>query len=157
VPGVVGSLVELTDVAPTVLAVAGAPVEAQFHGQPLLARETGFLARLRAPRFAPVAGAKKTAFAEESAMRIDAQGRRQSSTTRQTSLYSEWVQLIDTGDGVQLYDLKADPAEEHDVAGAQPAAVAALTAELKRQTGAAAAQGTSPEVNDQLRSLGYVQ
>src|SRR5262245_7707746 len=52
-PGVAPALVELLDVAPTVLGLASLPAEPLFVGHSLLAADTGFLARLRGPSFAP--------------------------------------------------------------------------------------------------------
>jgi arylsulfatase A-like enzyme len=157
-PGVVRTLVESIDVAPTILALTGQSPDARLKGQPLVAATTGFWARLRGPRFAPLADGKRTAFAEESAMRVAASGKREAATTRATALYSGWVEIIDSGNGVELFDLKADPAEEKDAAGAHAEAVTALRADLaRRASGTAVATGSGSEVNDQLRSLGYVQ
>ena len=157
-PASVKTLVESIDVAPTLLAAAGLAPEARFRGRSLVAAETGFLARLRAPRFVPSSEVKKTAFAEESALHVDAPGRLQPTSTRQAALYSDWLELIDTGQGIELYDLKADPAEEHDLAASHVEAASALRAELMRHANTTAvAKGSGGEVNDQLRSLGYVQ
>ncbi len=157
-PTTVKSLVESIDVAPTLLALAGLPAEARFRGRPLAVAETGFMARWFGPRFSASAEAKKVAFAEESAMRCDEQGRLQPTTTRQATLYSDWIQLIDTGAGLELYDLKADPAAEHNLAASHADGASALKAELQRHASASAtAKGGTSDVNDQLRSLGYVQ
>jgi len=157
-PGAVKTLVESVDVAPTLLVLAGLTAEARFSGRPLVAAETGFFARLRPGRFAASIGAKKTAFAEESALLVDGKGRLQPTTTRQTTLYSDWVHLIDTGQGLELYDLKADAAEEHNLAATHAEAASALRADLARRASAkAATKGSAGDVNEQLRSLGYVQ
>jgi arylsulfatase len=157
-PASVRTLVESIDIAPTLLAAAGLAPETRFRGRSLLTAETGFLSRLRAPHLVPSSDVRKTAFAEESALHIDAQGRLQPTSTRQTALYSDWLQLIETGQGTELYDLKADPAEEHDLAATHAAAASALRAELTRHADTTAvAKGPGGEVNDQLRSLGYVQ
>jgi arylsulfatase A-like enzyme len=157
-PASIKTLVESTDVAPTLVALAGLAPEARFRGRALVAAKTGFLARLRATRFAPSSDVKKTAFAEESALRVDAQGHLQPTTTRQATLYSDWIQLIDTGQGLELYDLKSDPAAEHNLVATHTEAASALRAELQRHTSATAvAKGSGSDVNDQLRSLGYVQ
>jgi arylsulfatase A-like enzyme len=157
-PGVVRSLAESIDVAPTVLAAAGLAPEASFKGRSLLVPSTGLWARLTGVRLDPSSDIKTTALAEESALRVTATGRREASTLRQRALYSGWVALIDAGDHVELYDLKADPDEERDLSAGHPEAVAALGADLAQQAaGVALAKGAGSEVNDQLRSLGYVQ
>jgi arylsulfatase A-like enzyme/Tfp pilus assembly protein PilF len=61
----------------------------------------------------------------------------------------------------ELYDLGADPAEQRNVAAAQPGRVAALRAELQRlekSTPARSARAVQPdpEVAEALRSLGYL-
>jgi len=157
-PASVRALVESLDVAPTTLALAGLEPEPRFEGQPLLEARTGLWARLSGPRFVPAAEARQTAFAEESAMRVAADGRRETAARRQAALYAGWVKLIDAGDHVELYDLKADPAEERDQAPSHGEAVAALRADLGKVTsGSAVAASNDSEVHDQLRSLGYVQ
>jgi membrane-anchored protein YejM (alkaline phosphatase superfamily) len=156
--GSVKTLVESLDIAPTLLTLAGLPSEPRFHGHTLVAAKTGFLARLRAPRFTASADAKRTAFAEESALLVDPQGRLQPTAKRQATLYSEWIQIIDTGQGLELYDLKADPAENHNLAATHAEAASGLRAELERHLSAATTEkGAGSDVNDQLRSLGYVQ
>jgi arylsulfatase A-like enzyme len=157
-PSAVKPLVESIDVAPTLLALVGLAAEPRFSGRSLVSAEAGFLARLRAKRFKASSETKKTAFAEESALLVDSQGRLQPTTTRQTTLYSDWIHLIDTGHGLELYDLKADASEEHNLAAAHAETASALRTELARRASAkAATKGASGEVNDQLRSLGYVQ
>jgi hypothetical protein len=90
-------------------------------------------------------------------MRILPSGERVASTARQTALYADWVTLIDTAEGAELYDLKADPGEERNLAAAQPDAVAALRAEGERLVTSAPGAGAASETQDRLRSLGYVQ
>jgi arylsulfatase A-like enzyme len=157
VPGSIRSLVELLDLAPTMLTLAGLPADPRFSGTSLVAPETGLMARLRGPRFVASSKARKTAFAEESLMRVLPSGERVPSTAQQTALYSEWVKLIDGGQGAELYDLKADPGEERNLAAVQPAAVAALRSQAERVAAHAPAAGVESETQDQLRSLGYVQ
>jgi len=156
-PGSVRSLVESIDVAPTVLALAGLPAEKRFDGSSLVAPETGFMARLRGPRFLASGEAKKESFAEESAMRVLPSGERVASTAHQTALVSDWVKLIEGDGNVELYDLKADPGEERNLAADQPDAVAALRAETERLIAGGSEAGPAAETEDQLRSLGYVQ
>jgi arylsulfatase A-like enzyme len=64
----------------------------------------------------------------------------------------------------QLYDLSADDSEVADLAPARPALVADLATELSRRTSRSRADATepvptllpSPEVQDRLRALGYI-
>jgi hypothetical protein len=68
------------------------------------------------------------------------------------------VTLIDSGDRVELYDLKADPKQEHDHASDYGSVVKGLREELQRRAGAGgAASGPDNAAMEQLRSLGYVQ
>jgi arylsulfatase A-like enzyme len=59
----------------------------------------------------------------------------------------------------ELYDLATDPGEARDLAPGQPERVAALAALLDRGPGAPAASGPAvrPEVEAELRGLGYVE
>jgi arylsulfatase A-like enzyme len=154
--GVVRTLVETVDVGPTVLALAGLAPEARFKGRVVVAAETGFLTRFTGPRFVATGAGRREAFAEESALAVDAAGRRVEPKGRQTALYSDWVKLISEGEKAELYDLKSDPQEEHDLAAAQARAVAALKSQLASLAGDASA-AVDAETRDRLRSLGYVQ
>jgi arylsulfatase A-like enzyme len=63
----------------------------------------------------------------------------------------------------ELYDLRADPGEGHDLAAAQPERVAALRAELDRRLAAFGPRlppkpaQVDPEVRARLRALGYTE
>lgn len=63
----------------------------------------------------------------------------------------------------ELYDLRADPAEAHDLAAAQPERLAAMRDELDRRLARVTARVAphappmSQEMRDRLRSLGYVE
>jgi tetratricopeptide (TPR) repeat protein len=56
----------------------------------------------------------------------------------------------------ELYDLSSDPREEHNLAAAQPARVAALRALLAPFRTAATPQAETAETRERLRSLGYL-
>lgn len=156
--GVAQPLVALLDVAPTLLDLAGQAPEARFGGRSLVAAETGMMSRFRGPRFALRQLPASPVVAEESTFRIDASGQRENATARQLVLYSDWVTLIDSGDHVELYDLKADPNQEHDHVADYGSVVKGLREELQRRAGAGAAtSGPDNAAMEQLRSLGYVQ
>jgi hypothetical protein len=69
------------------------------------------------------------------------------------------VSLIADGDKVELYDLKADPQQEKDLAPQHPDVVASLRDQLRRLAEGASRPGAAPDAAqlEQLRSLGYVQ
>ena len=69
-----------------------------------------------------------------------------------------WM-AIRAGAATEVYDVRADPREEHDVASAQASVAAAMTARADAiHASAAAANGhaISPDAQERLRSLGYV-
>jgi len=65
---------------------------------------------------------------------------------------------IRAGAGTEVYDLQNDPAEAHEVAAAQPAIAAAMSARASAIHGVAVAHTPSipPEAQERLRALGYV-
>lgn len=157
-PGVASSLVQLLDVAPTVLGLAGLSPEPLFVGRALLAADTGLLERFRSPRFAPRELPPQPAVAEDATFTTLPSGQRTNTTAPQLVLYSEWATLIDAGDHVELYDLRADPGQERDVAGKHREAAASLREQLKRYASEAGpAKAPDSAQLEQLRSLGYVQ
>jgi arylsulfatase A-like enzyme len=158
-PGDVSALVGTLDVAPTLLRLAGLPPEARFAGHPLVEAETGLAASLRGPRFRAGKRPDEPVVAEEGAFRVSASGHREAATAPQFALYSDRVTLIDAGDHVELYDLKADPEQEKNLAEARPEVAKALKEQLGRLVARAkrATAGPNAEQLEQLRSLGYVQ
>ena len=69
-----------------------------------------------------------------------------------------WM-AIRAGASTEVYDLRTDPREEHDLASSQAAVGAAMTARAAAIHGSAAAPNggaISPEAQERLRSLGYV-
>ncbi len=158
-PGAQGALVETLDVAPTLRQLAGLAAEPRFAGRSLVAADTSFLSRLRGRRFLPAALPSKPVVAEEATFRILPSGRREAATAPQFALYSDWVTLIADGDAPQLYDLKADPQQEHDLASQHPDVVASLGEQLRSLSKGSGRSGGAPDAAqlEQLRSLGYVQ
>ncbi len=156
-PGVSSALVGSLDVAPTLVRLAELPDEPLFAGRPLVAADTSFLSRLRGPRFRLRELPQQPVVAEEATFRILPSGQREAATAPQLALYSEWASLIADGDQVQLYDLKADPGQEKDLAAERPDVAKALREQLRRLTAGAGRGGPDAAQLEQLRSLGYVQ
>jgi len=96
--------------------------------------------------------------AEDATFATQPSGQRTNATVPQLVLYSDWATLLDTGDHVELYDLKADPRQEREVSGKHREVAASLREQLKRYA-TEAGPGKAPDSAqlEQLRSLGYVQ
>jgi len=158
-PGASSALVGTLDVAPTLVRLAGLPDEPLFAGRPLVAADTSLLSGFRGPRFTARALPQQPTVAEEATFRILPSGQREAATTPQLALYLEWGNLIADGDKLELYDLKADPGQEKDLAPERPEVASALREQLKRLTAGAGRAGSGPDAAqlEQLRSLGYVQ
>ncbi len=151
------ALVGTLDVAPTLVRLAGLPDEPLFTGRPLVVADTSVLSRFRAPRFRLRDLPQQPVVAEEATFRILPSGQREAATAPQLALYSEWASLIADGDKVQLYDLKADPGQEKDLAAERPDVAKALREQMRRLTAGAGRGGPNAAQLEQLRSLGYVQ
>jgi arylsulfatase A-like enzyme len=158
-PSVDPSLVATLDVGPTLLALAGLPEESRFAGRPLFAPETGLLPSLGGPHFRLPKRPKLPVVAQEAAFRTLASGERESATTPQFALYSDWVILIDTGEDAELYDLKDDPEQENDLSADYAEGVERLRKKVHRIAEQAGSAASTPDAEqmEQLRSLGYVQ
>ncbi|HSD29025.1 MAG TPA: sulfatase-like hydrolase/transferase [Vicinamibacteria bacterium] len=158
-PDVSGALVGTLDVAPTLVRLAGLPDEPLFAGRPLVAAETSVLSPIRGPRFRLAALPERPTVAEEATFRVLPSGEREAATVPQLALYLEWAALIADGDKAELYDLKADPDQEKDLAAERPEVATALQEQLRRLTAGAGRAGSGPDAAqlEQLRSLGYVQ
>ena len=158
-PGASSALVSTLDVAPTLVRLAGLPEEPHFVGRSLASADTSFLSRFRGPRFLLRTLPSQPAVAQEATFRILPSGRREAATVPQLALYSDWVSLIADGDEVRLYDLKADPQQEKDLAAAHPDVAASLREQLRRLAEDAGRAGSKPDAAqlEQLKSLGYVQ
>jgi arylsulfatase A-like enzyme len=159
VPGASSALVSTLDVAPTLLRLAGLAAEPRFAGRSLVSADASFLSRFRGPRFLLRTLPSQPALAQEATFHVLPSGRREEATAPQLALYSEWVSLIADGDKAQLYDLKADPRQEKDLAARHPDVAASLQEQLRRLAEGAGRPGARPDAAqlEQLRSLGYVQ
>ena len=151
------ALVSTLDVAPTLVRLAGVAEEPLFAGRALVSAHSSFLSRFRGPRFLLRTLPERPALAQEAAFRILPSGQREAATTPQLALYSEWASLLADGDKAELYDLKADPEQEKDLATARPEVATALREQLRRLTEGAGRAGPDAAQLEQLRSLGYVQ
>jgi arylsulfatase A-like enzyme len=137
----VRSPVELVDVAPTVLAAAGAGVSPEMDGRAL-------------PQAAPFSPRPRFTQSNDAAL---------------VAVYDgPWKAIVRRTEGgytppghpaLLLFRLADDAGEQHDLSGAEPAVAARLEAELrKRYSGAPAApRAATPETDEALRALGYVQ
>ncbi|HXY41064.1 MAG TPA: tetratricopeptide repeat protein, partial [Vicinamibacteria bacterium] len=129
--------VTLVDVVPTVLGLLGLPTPAAHDGRDLFVVGGG---EASPPVYA------ETQYPEAagcSPLRSLVDGR--------------W-KLIGGPAQPELYDLTQDPAERHDLAGANPIIVQALAPRATSLAGPASASGAAPpaEVVERLRALGYV-
>jgi arylsulfatase A-like enzyme len=158
-PEVDPSLVATLDVGPTLLTLAGFPNEPRFTGRPLVAPETSILPTFGGPQFRLPRRPKLPVVAQEAAFRTLVSGERESATTPQLALYSDWVVLIDTGEDTELYDLKDDPEQENDLSSDYPDGVERLRKKAHRIAEQAGSSAGVPDAEqmEQLRSLGYVQ
>lgn len=158
-PGASRALVGTLDVAPTLVRLAGLPEEPRFAGRSLVAPDASFLSRFRGPRFVARELPARPVVAQEALFRTLPSGAREPATTPQLALYLEWASLVTDGSAAALYDLKADPGQEKDLAAARPDVVDALRGQLQRVAQGAGRAGSGPDAAqlEQLRSLGYVQ
>lgn len=135
-----GRPVSLVDVAPTLLARAGAPAPASMRGRDLLSPAPG--------------GAEggEAVFTQYGPLRYGVRTR-------------EW-KLIRNADppGIELYRMRTDPAERTNLAGERPEAVRELARRLREwqrsQPALKGASGPAVELNDEeharLKGLGYL-
>ena len=158
-PGASRALVGTLDVAPTLVRLAGLPDEPHFAGRALVAADTSLRSRFRGPRFLARELSAQPVVAQEAIFRTLPSGAREAATAPQLALYLEWASLVTDGDAAALYDLKADPAQEKDLAAGHADVVGALREQLQRVAQGAGRAGSGPDAAqlEQLRSLGYVQ
>ena len=130
--------VSLVDVAPTILHAAGVTTPAGMTGRDLLSAPAQPDADVYAETDYPRA-------AGWSPLQALTDGR--------------W-KTIRYGGGAEVYDLRNDPGEQHDLGGAQQSVAAAMTARIdaiRSAAGASAPGAAMPaEAAERLRALGYV-
>jgi arylsulfatase A-like enzyme len=143
---VIEQLATSLDIAPTILAAAGAPIPATFQGHVL-------------PLDADRPPAHQSVFSEE-----DFEG-----NVLQSVRTKEWKLMTANSDNPRglppeaLFDLVADPREAKNLHAAQPAEAATLRTELSRSAvearlhaGASERGGGDAATQERLRALGYV-
>lgn len=137
-------LVTSLDLAPTLLALLGAPSPPGFAGRNLLQAD----ARAEASVFSLGAYGSPTLEKELG--------------TQFSLLRGPWRYVRNSQDGrEELYDHRTDPQEARDVAGGQPPVLAALRQEMDRFLARGQAQAPpvemTPEHAEALKSLGYAR
>jgi choline-sulfatase len=157
-PGIAGATrdeaVSLVDIAPTILRAAGVNVPGEMKGRNLLA----------------AAGNGAEIYAETEYPRVAGW------SPLQTLTDGRWM-AIRASNATELYDLRNDPREEHDMGSAQTATATAMAARIdairassvaeaeaarRAERGAGSPEkpdrgaGAARESNDRLRALGYV-
>ncbi|PYR04141.1 MAG: hypothetical protein DMG00_24545, partial [Acidobacteria bacterium] len=128
-------VVSLVDIAPTILRAAAVDVPGEMKGRSLLAPGTSVADIYAETQYPRVAG--------WSPLQALTDGR--------------WM-AVRSSSAIELYDLCNDPHEERDVASAQTATAAAMTARIEaiHATGKASKPNVAPEIQERLRALGYV-
>ncbi len=152
--------VSVVDVMPTFLDVAGLPAPAGISGRSLLAAEPAGAPR---PVFSHARPERERVpeLPAELAERLVEKGLIDAVRVPPHKLVA-WP-TSDGGRALQLFDLESDPGETRDVAAEQPRRVQALGALLEqwrastRVAQAAAAPALSPEDEEALRALGYIE
>jgi len=124
--GISGSYVSVRDVAPTLLDLAGVPVEPQVAGRSVLA-----------PQGRSIRAWLADAALEPGVETVEANGEMFGRLYARRGRMKAVMIPPPTGPGVwQLYDVVADPGEIHDLAAQQPETLAALEAQWQRYAAA---------------------
>lgn len=120
-PGKYDTLASSIDLAPTILAAAGAEVPAELPGLNLLPI---IQAGEKSPR--------NQLFGEIFDHDVAEIDRPAASLLYRWTIQDQWKLILPTAAGArpELYDLSADPTEDHDLAAAQPERVRKLTADI---------------------------
>ena len=144
----VDARVSLTDVAPTLLAVAGAEASGEHVGRPIHLESGGGLEAL--PVFSEL-------------VRVDNPNGKSHRRSEMKAVIRDSHKLVQQeGQPAALFDLQADPGETTDLRGRQPGLTARLTAELRaaeeeapRYAPGSARLPLSPKQIEKLHALGY--
>jgi arylsulfatase A-like enzyme/Tfp pilus assembly protein PilF len=139
--------VSLADLAPTLLRAAGVVPPEGMKGRDLLG------ATVPGATMPGAAGASvPDLYSETEYPRVAGWSPLQALTD------GRWM-TIRAGAALEVYDLRADPRQEHDLSASQPGVGSAMSARadaIHASAGAAGSRAISPEAQDRLRSLGYV-
>ena len=141
-PARVAALVETVDVAATLLDYAGAPLPAGLEGESLLPLLRGRTRELAHPEVV-----MSTQMRDVHALRV-----------------GDYKYILRPPQGEELYDLRADPQEQHDLAAAQPERTRAMREQLASLVRPDVGRGAGddnrlrddPRMNELLKELGYV-
>ena len=144
--------VSLADLAPTILRAAGVAPPAAMAGRDLLemGRPVGG-ARGGPDALAARPQAAPDLYSETEYPRVAGWSPLQALTD------GRWM-TIRAGASTEVYDLQADPREQHDVSASQGAVAAAMTTRAQAIHASASSPATrtvSPDAQERLRSLGY--
>ena len=151
--------VELLDVAPTLLELAGLPMPPPFAGRSLFATQ-GRPAFLQPPVYSDQATRRRSE--RLSYLRsVDGEPLRDAEATDRLALRTESWKLILGNAGAELYDLKNDPKEHTDMAAERPDLVDRFRSLLFQWLEAHPAEPRvatelDAELEQTLRSLGYL-
>ncbi len=152
--------VELLDVAPTLLALAGLPAPPPFAGRSLLTMGDDRPAFIQPPVYsdnAAQAGGRRLLTVRS----VGGEPLQQIEVDSQLALRTASWKYIASSDRELLYDLRTDPREQHDLSGERPEIVRRFRPLLARwlnehpQVPRAAAE-LDEELKRTLRSLGYL-
>ena len=152
------------DVMPTLLQLAEVKTDTKVRGRALFRwQASSWLGSwFQKPKLAKVKPWPETAMAEESVLTVLDSGERQLGGERQVGLYSRGSTLIvreARGGRVELYDLDADPGQQHNRAADREEQVRLMSAEIGRIT--LDSPGLRPQIDPEtlsfLRALGYLQ
>lgn len=150
--------VSLVDVAPTTLALAGAPPTAEFHGRNLLPLIMG---EVRAPEDAPVVVSVRRNQTDYYKPWHEKRGE-----TNFAARMDQWKAIWNADpQTLELYDLQADPGETQNLADANPQVAQKLRDFLVKFQQRCAATALpvktiahpKSETKDRLKSIGYVE
>lgn len=159
-PAVATDPVELVDVVPSLLALAGLEATTAPHGRPLVARRPSWQTWLGRAEWgvAPAPG-RFEGWAEECCFAVDAAGVREARRSAQQALIVPPYKLVHEPHSQELYDLDADPGERTNLAGLRADLRERLAARLRTRLAALGpgSEGSEAERLEMLRSLGYVQ
>jgi arylsulfatase A-like enzyme len=161
--------VEHRDVAPTILALAGLAAPPEFHGHPLWpapravdALAPDAFALVEHPLYQDRSAAERSRKQERIRSVAGVPTRPILIDRQSNALRSSTWKLITEGAASELYDLRDDPAEAHDLATARPEVAGRLRKILDeklartplhlRESG-----DVNPRLRETLKALGYVQ